>query len=244
MQRRSHLSLLALCILLPVPLARSDEAAEQLVLATYKLANEVSTASGMVVRYESEDGQTRSFVVTAHHVLAQTKGDSCALVSRSRREDGTFQRREIQVAVRDAGKPLWIKHSVHDLAVLPLPSDLDVEALPFDSLATEEQLVEVRVGDAVRLAVFPERAEANNAGFAILRSGSIASYPVIPVKHHPMFLGDGGGHRAGNAQRHRRRQRIAIRRTQDALSAGNLRSSSRRHDPQFDRRTRDLGLED
>ena len=200
MQRRSPLSLLALCILLPLPLARSDEAAEKLVLATYKLASEASTASGMVVRYESEDGSSQSFVVTAHHVLDQTRGDSSVLVSRTRRDDGTFQRQEIQVAVREAGRPLWRKHATHDLAVLPLPRGVNVEALPFDSLVTEDQLAEVRVGDAVRLAVFPERAEANNAGFPILRSGSIASFPVIPVKHHPMFLvdttawtGDSGG---------------------------------------------------
>ena len=200
MQRRSHLVLLALCILLPLPLARSDEAAEQLVLATYKLANQSSTASGTVVRYESEEGPSQSFVVTAHHVFDQMRGDSCVLVSRNPRDDGQYQRQEIQVSVRKAGRPLWREHAKHDLAVLPLPSDVNVKGLPFDSLVTAEQLAEVHVGDGVRLAVFPERAEANNAGFPILRSGSIASFPVISVKHHPIFLvdttawtGDSGG---------------------------------------------------
>lgn len=200
MPLRFILSLLALCVFLPASPARSDEAAEKLILATFKLSNESSTASAVVVRGEASGGQTRLYVVTAHHVLDQMTGDSCTLVSRNRQEDGTFQRREIRIQVVENGKPLWRKHADHDLAVLRLPESVDVEAIPFDSLVTEEALAHVRVGDAVRLAVFPERAEANDAGFPILRSGSIASYPLVPTQSHPMFFvdttswpGDSGG---------------------------------------------------
>lgn len=200
MRLPSILSVLALCILFPPPPARSDQAAEKLVLATYKLANEASTASGMVVRRQTEDGKAQCFLLTAHHVFEQMKGDSCLLVSRTCREGGTFQRQDIQVPIRENGNPSWKKHADHDLAVILLPDSINVEALPFDSLATEELLAEVRVGDAVRLAVFPERVEANGAGFPILRGGSIASYPLVPVKSHPTFLidttswtGDSGG---------------------------------------------------
>lgn len=205
MQRRSSLSflflgVLSVCILCPLASARCDDAAEKLVLATYKLASEGSTATCMVVRNKGEDGAAKSFVVTAHHVLVKTKGDTCILVSRTRRNEGTYQRREIRIPVRKAGQPLWTKHATHDLAALPLPHDIEVVSLPLDSLATEQQLVEVRVGDGVRLAVFPERDEANKAGFPILRTGAIASYPVVPVQQHPMFLvdtnawtGDSGG---------------------------------------------------
>ena len=185
-------------VLAPRP-AQSDNAAEKLLLATCKLANETSTAAGTVVCYETADDHTKCVIVTADHVLRQMKGDSFVLVSRSRNGDG-YQRQEIRVSIRSDGKPLWIKHAEHDVAVLPLPDSVQVDALPFDSLATENLLAKVHAGDAVWLAVFPERSEANGAGFPILRNGTLASYPITPVKPNPMFLvdttswkGDSGG---------------------------------------------------
>jgi hypothetical protein len=202
MMTRLCFYLLAVFVISPLcsPLrARSDDGAEKLILATYKLANEASTATGVVVCSES-DSDSRCFVVTANHVLAQMKGDSCTLVSRKRRDDGTFERREIRIPIRAEGNPLWRKHADHDLAALPLPKSIDVNAIPLDCLATEPTLASVNVGDAVWLAVFPERSEANNAGFPILRSGTLASYPITPVKPHPILLvdttswtGDSGG---------------------------------------------------
>jgi hypothetical protein len=157
-------------------------------------------AAGVAVRGEEADGKSPCFVITANHVLVQMKGDSCALVSRFAREDRMYQRQEIQIPIRKDGKSLWKKHATEDLAVLPLPDSVDIEALPLDSLATETSLADVHSGDAVRLAVFPERLEANPAGFPILRIGSLASYPIVPVKLHPVFLvdatawtGDSGG---------------------------------------------------
>lgn len=201
MLRSLSLDSLVLCVfMLPHSLARGDEAAEQLVLATYKLANDASTASGLVIGFEAADGETQSVVVTAHHVLDQMAGDACLLVSRSLHDSGMYERKDIRIPIRESGNPLWSKHQHHDLAVLPLPKGINVESIPLDSLATEEQLAEVRVGDAVRLAVFPERSEANGAGFPVLRGGSIASFPLLPVKLHPMFIvdttawtGDSGG---------------------------------------------------
>jgi len=190
---------LILFLLLPPALAQSDDAAEKLILATYKLANETSTATGTVVCYETADGNRKCVIVTADHVLTQMKGNSCVLVSRSRNGEG-YQRQEIRVPIRSNGKPLWSKHAEHDLAVLPLPDSVKVDALPFESLATENLFTKVHTGDAVWLAVFPERSEANDAGFPILRNGSFASYPITPVKSNPAFLvdttswkGDSGG---------------------------------------------------
>jgi hypothetical protein len=181
-------------------LGRGDEAAEQLVLATYKLANDASTATGVVIRCETSGDQNRRFLATGHHVFEQMSGDACVLVSRKARDDGAFQRQEIRIAVRKDGQPLWIKHPVHDLAILPLPDQVQVNSLPLDCLATEDQISNAHVGDAVRLAVFPERSEANGAGFPVLRGGSIAGYPLVPVASHPAFLvdttswkGDSGG---------------------------------------------------
>lgn len=198
MQRRRFMFALAILVALTVA-ARADDGAEKLVLATYKLANDGSTATGFAVCSDS-NGEARCFVVTAHHVLAQMKGDACLLVSRERHDDGTFRRREISIQIRENGEPRWNKHRDHDLAVLRLPAAINIKALPLECLASEQILESVSVGDAVWLAVFPERSEASGAGFPIVRSGGIASYPITPVKPHPMFLvdttswtGDSGG---------------------------------------------------
>ena len=190
----------AFCLLMGVPSSRGDEAAEKLVLATYKLAGGSSTATGCVYRREMAEGKSQCFVVTAAHVFEGMKGDTCHLVSRKLREDKTFGREEIEIRIRQDGKPAWKKHANHDIAVLCLPDSVSVEALPFDCLETEEAVGQVHVGDAVRLAVFPERSEANSAGLPILRGGTLASHPLVPIKPHPSFLvdtsawpGDSGG---------------------------------------------------
>lgn len=198
--RGVRLAALALSLAGSLQPAPADEAAEQLVKATYKLANASSTASGVALRHADGGEPSPCFLVTAHHVLDQMTGDTCQVISRVARGDGTFERREIRVPIREGGRMLWRRHAEHDLAVLPLPDGVKLEALPLESLATEESLAGVHSGDGVRLAVFPEGSEANGAGFPVLRAGSIASFPILPLRPHPVFLvdttawtGDSGG---------------------------------------------------
>ncbi len=196
---RSLVALPLVFFVFSIPLGRGDEAAEKMVLATYKLADGSSTATGAVYRRE-KDGKTQRFLVTAAHALEAMTGDSCKLVSRSLRDDNAYVRQEITIPIRQDGNPLWKKHAEQDMAVLLLPGSVSVEATAVDCLATEELLDRVRVGDGVLLAVFPERSEANPAGLPILRGGVLASHPIVPVKSHPAFLvdttawpGDSGG---------------------------------------------------
>ena len=179
--------------------AYAENATEQLLLATYKIDNESSAATGTVICIDSTGENRQCVVITADHVLSQMRGDSCSLVSRTPVAAG-YQRHEIRIPIRREGLALWTKHARFDLAVLPLPESITVTSLPLASLATEAQLTHVHPGDDVRLAVFPERSEANGAGFPLFRHGSLASYPFIPVQPHPRFLidttswsGDSGG---------------------------------------------------
>jgi len=180
--------------------AVADEAAEQLVLATYKLANGSSTATGFAVEAEDDLGKTRRFIVTAHHVLSKMTGDSCTIVDRTAIADGGYKRREIQTPIRNGDNILWSHHSRQDIAVLPLPDSIELHTLPFDCLATESLMQQVHTGDGVRSAVFPERTESNGAGFPLLRTGCIASFPINPIARHPIlqidtttWTGDSGG---------------------------------------------------
>jgi hypothetical protein len=182
-------------------IAAGSEADEQLILATYKLFNERSTATCLVVsRPGNEEKKTAGFIVTADHVFDQMGGNSCQLVARSPEKNGAYTRKEFRIEIRQNGKNLWQKHPRHDLAILRLPDDVEIASLPVGSLVTEEALKKIHSGDSVRLAVFPEQTESNGAGFPILRTGVIASFPLNPAKLHPMFLvdtttwaGDSGG---------------------------------------------------
>ena len=193
-------TIFAATVLLIASPAPGDEAAEQLVMSTYKLANESSTATGTAVRFDTGEDESQLVIVTANHVLRDMKGDFFVLVARIARDDGMYVRKELRIPIRDGGRDLWLKHAQHDLAALPIPKDIDIVALPADCLIKPNRVSKVHSGDAVHLGVFPERAEANDAGFPILRAGSIASFPMVPVQPHPLFLvdtttwtGDSGG---------------------------------------------------
>jgi hypothetical protein len=71
-----------------------------------------------------------------------------------------------------------------------------------DLLATDRDLQKYRVhaGDVLACLGYPHRVEANEAGFPILRSGTVASFPLLPSRVTRTFLlsanvfeGDSGG---------------------------------------------------
>ena len=181
-----------LVLLLLFTVARADEATEKLVLATYKLFNDSSVATGLIVKTGERD-----FVVTAAHVFENMRGDVFLLVARSKQDSGEFSRKDISIPLRRDSNPLWKKHPDHDLAILELPDEIDEPGIPLESLAEDSGMT---VGDSLRTIVFPERFEANGAGFPIVRGGVVASYPLTPHKIHATFLidmtswgGDSGG---------------------------------------------------
>ncbi len=191
---------LLLLLVFAAPSVRADEKAEQLVRATYKLFHPDSTATCLVIEKKGKDNKIKRYIATAHHVLGNTKGETCLFVSREKKPSGEWFRKDVKIKIRDGEEKLWTKHAKHDLAILELPGDIEMPGLPFECLATEKTMEKVHTGDDVHLAVYPERTEANGAGFPILRSGSIASFPIHPIKIHAVLLvdatswsGDSGG---------------------------------------------------
>lgn len=176
----------------------------QLMRATVKVAHERSTATGFLVRQSRPAEGDRILLVTATHVLTATTGPAAALEFRFPLADGSFERRRQPLPVRDGDRPLWTAHPREDVAILPvtLPAEVTGAALPFDCLASEESVIQQRIhpGEALFLLGYPHRTEANSLGFPILRQGTIASYPLVPIAAHPTFLfsgntfeGDSGG---------------------------------------------------
>jgi hypothetical protein len=98
------------------------------------------------------------------------------------------------IAIRDNGKPLWTTIENADIAVMyiRLPSNTDLQLASTDLLATEQDMrdYELRPGDRLFCLGYPLNLEANEAGFPILRSGFIASYPLLPADTVRSFLFD------------------------------------------------------
>lgn len=166
--------------------------ANEMLEATYKLFHENSTGTCFLVRPEAPDKGL--YVVTAAHVLERTKGDVAILVLRKGLADGTVQRHDHTVAIRQDGKPLWIRDATEDVAILRL-QDLPafpIGSIPFGAIA-EEGIQTTGKLDVCRhlfLFTYPQRFEANEAGFAVARQAIVASRPSLPVRKYPTYLAD------------------------------------------------------
>lgn len=133
-------------------------------------------------------------LVTAAHVLSQMKEDIVTLVLRKNQGANQFSKHGWPLPIRNQGMPLWKEHPKADIAVMyvTLPREADIQMLPMSFLITDKQLLEFELhpGDNLSCLGYPYGAEANEAGFPILRSGQIASYPLTPTDKAKTFLYD------------------------------------------------------
>ena len=171
--------------------AAGDFAGEMLD-ATFKFFHPNSTATCFLVRRDESD--KAHYLVTAAHTLERTKGDTAFVVLRKAKPDGGFDRVDHKITIRSDNKPLWVRHAKQDVAVLRLTEALPtpVNALPASALADEAKLKALKVGICRPLYVltYPQRFEANGAGFPVARHGIFASPPLLPSATHPTFHGD------------------------------------------------------
>jgi hypothetical protein len=199
---------LTLLLLLPCTICQSASAAEpkepiaEMMELTYKLANPESTGTCFLVsRPAAGEGQSETILVTAAHVLEKMSGPQATLVLREKRSDGTWVRKETTLKIREKDAPLWVKHPEADVAALKLhlAADASFSALPADRIAgaADFQSGRLRTGDEVWIICYPAKLEANAAGFAVLRRGTVASYPLAPAASCKEYLVDassfGGG---------------------------------------------------
>ncbi len=172
--------------------------------ATLKLKHQDSTATGFVLRQSLPENRGRSILVTAAHVLEMTPGPESTVVYRVNEGEGIYRKETMPLVIRKEEKPVWVKHATEDIAVMPitLPANADLSEVSTDLLATDELLRkrQLHPGQTVSCLGYPHRVEANGAGFPILRTGPIASYPLIPSSANKTFMlstntfeGDSGG---------------------------------------------------
>lgn len=138
-------------------------------------------------------GRGKYVLITAAHVLDGIAGD-VAILHLRRNRGYDWVSAPIPVHIRANGHPLWIRHPQADVAVMYilLPADLSLPLLTTDLLADDTLLsrYEIHPGDVLECLGYPLGLASNDAGFPILRSGRIASYPLLPTAANKTFLFD------------------------------------------------------
>ncbi|MGO8927688.1 MAG: trypsin-like serine peptidase [Limisphaerales bacterium] len=168
-----------------------------LLAATFRITNKDSSGTCFLLEPPPASRWSNGvvIVVTAAHAFEQAQaGTECLIVMRERRADGSFVRREVPLPIRSAGNPLWVKPPDDDVAAikLTLPLEVPCQPLRLDQLARAEEFTNgrIRLGRDTWVFCFPAQLEANNAGFPVLRHGSIASLPLRPLSSDRTFLVD------------------------------------------------------
>ena len=141
------------------------------------------------------DGSPRTVLVTAHHVLEGMAAPEARIGWRIEMPGGGWRFAPEPLRIRDeVGTPIWTRHTERDIAVMEIsaPPVFARAAIPLGWLAGRGDLDSWQVGPGDELLTlgYPRGYSSNTAGFPILRTGRIASWPLTPVDSFPVFLLD------------------------------------------------------
>ena len=188
--------LILLVLILVTRETLADNAVEELLQATFRIADREHSGTCFLIATKEADtlNPRRVILATAAHVMEQMAGNECELMLRSVNEDQVFSRQPLTIMVRKEGKQLWTRHPDIDIATIfvDLPENIAVKPLLLDQLADEAHVIDktVRVGRETWIPCYPAKLEANEAGWPVLRKGSIASHPLTPIKSAKTMLID------------------------------------------------------
>lgn len=152
-----------------------------------------TVGTGFIVKATAADGTPRTILITANHVLAQMPRDKASVGFRTRGPDGEWRYAPVSVRIRDAsGDPLWTRHPTQDVAGIGLPQGVTDEGIPVAELPGARALdtLGIEPGDEMMVLGYPHGFSANRAGFPILRSGRVASFPLSPADRYPTYMLD------------------------------------------------------
>lgn len=151
--------------------------------------------TGFLINAPRPDGQPRTVLVTAHHVLDGMPATDARIGWRVEIPDGGWRFAPEPLRIREeGGDPVWTRHPDRDIAVMEIsaPPAFANAAIPLGWLAGADDFDawQVGPGDELLTLGFPRGYSANTAGFPILRAGRIASWPLTPIRSFPVFLLD------------------------------------------------------
>ena len=182
-------------LLCGIAYAENENISIQLMHSTYKLSGKNSFGTAFLMGEPLPDNPKRGHIVliTAAHVLEKMSGNEAILHLRRPTGD-SYKRVPFSIPIRHEDKELWTKHPKVDVAAMriAIPEEVKTTLLPTTLLANDDILsqLEIRPGDELLVLGYPYGAEGNEAGFPILRSGRIASYPLLPTATTKTFLLD------------------------------------------------------
>jgi hypothetical protein len=186
-------------------LARLASVAQDLTMAlmraTYKLEQVQLdgtriVGTGWLVRLPAPaEGRPNYALVTARHVFDRMRKPEATVHWRRQDDVGAWVREARPLMVRsETGAPLFLEHGQRDVAVMPVtpPKHSEAAAIDLAMLADVDTFADhdIRPGDEFLCLGYPKGITANDAGFPILRSGRVASYPLSPPTQYPTFLMD------------------------------------------------------
>lgn len=141
-------------------------------------------------------GRALPVLITADHVLRSIAGENAKLHLRKKIGESNYKKFIIDIRIRDKERPVWVKHPDADVAVMYINAsnivDIGDDLIGENLLAGDAKFKEMEIhpGDELLCLGFPYGIEANEMGFPVLRSGKIASFPIIPAKSIKTFLYD------------------------------------------------------
>lgn len=150
--------------------------------------------TGFLVADRDDDGQPRTVLVTANHVLSEMSRTRTRIGLRVQvQQDWTYA--PVDFAIRDRdGRPLWTAHPSRDVAAIQIsvPAAMAQKAIPLAYLADDSSFDQTTIapGEEFMALGYPRGLSANVAGFPILRSARLASYPLGASTRSPTFLLD------------------------------------------------------
>ena len=166
--------------------------------------NNETSGTVFVIGKPLKDDPVRAYyvLITAGHVLDDIVGDQATLMLRQKNADGTYHSVPYTIKIRDHGVNLYKKHPDADVVAmyLGIPREIKLDLLPISVLADDARLLELQVhpGDELLCLGFPLRLDFNT--FPVIRTGTLASYPLTPSKaiktffyNFHVFPGNSGG---------------------------------------------------
>lgn len=170
-----------------------------LIKATVQLEQPLANGSrtvgtGFLIADAAPDGKPRVILITAAHVFEQMPSMTARIGYRVQGSDSVWRYDPEALKIREGDHPLWVKHPTRDVAamVVEAPEEFVRAAIPLNYLAKDDTFSDFNLGpgDEMMALGFPRGLSANPAGFPILRSGRVASYPLTPSSDFPTFLLD------------------------------------------------------
>ena len=151
-----------------------------------------TAATGFLVSDPLPDGTPRVVLITARHVLTQIAGPQLRIALHLHNPDGTWGKAWTIEPTSDGERPLWVRHPVYDVAALPIqaPDEVLRQAIPIAWLADGDtfDINRIAPGDQMNVLGFADGLASDERGFAILRSGHVASFPLTPATQGTFLL--------------------------------------------------------